>query len=163
MWVSICAAIQGCFSACKTCVVIQSAFHGGKNLGYFLLDKLIDLEVASDSPAQWIWCIHSQAIKTASLDHITQPSVLSSSPPECLLCRYETSWNEEKETQWPLLRERQKKKKKERGGGGNQMRTSSRLSLQCPPICHWWSRTPSNVSSLHANIPLQSSGHRHGN
>lgn len=100
----------------------------------------------------------SQAIKTASLDHITKQSVLSSSPPKCLLCRYETSWNEEKETQWPVLREREKK---QRRGRVNQMRTGSRLSLQCPPLCHWSRQTPSNVGSLLANIPLLSSGHHH--
>lgn len=77
--------------------------------------KLEDLELASDSPAQRIQHIHSQAIKTASLDHITQPSVLSSSPSECLSCRYETSWIGEKETRWPFLREREGKIEKKEG------------------------------------------------
>ncbi len=99
--------------------MIQSALHGGPNLGYFLLDINSNKTLSwppTAQPSESNKNIQSQAIKTASLDHITKPSVLSSSPPECLLCRYETSWNEEKETQWPVLWER--KKKKSRGGGG---------------------------------------------
>lgn len=97
--------------------MIQSVLHGEPNLGYFLLDINSNKTLSwppTAQPSQSNKNIQSQAIKTASLDHITKPSVLSSSPPECLLCRYETSWNEEKETQWPVLWER---KKKSRGGG----------------------------------------------
>lgn len=85
--------------------------------------------------------IQSKAIKTASLDHITKPSVLSSSPPECLLCRYETSWNEEKETQWPVLWIR--KKKNCRGG-----REGARWELAADCLCNalpsaiGWARRP---------------------
>lgn len=76
--------------------------------------------------------IHSRAFKPASLDHITQRGVPSSSPPKSLSCRYETSWTEEKGTQWPLLRGREggkNKRKRERGGGGSQMSAGSPSAL----------------------------------
>lgn len=98
--------------------MIQSALHSGPNLGYFLLDINSKKTLSWPPTAQLSESnktIQSQAIKTASLDHITKPSVLFSNPPECLLCRYETSWNEEKETQWPVLRERKKNRREGEG------------------------------------------------
>lgn len=77
-----------------------------KNLDYFLLDINFNKTLSwppTGQPRESNKKTQSQAIKTASLDHITKPSVPSSSPPECLLCRYETSWSEEEETQRPLL------------------------------------------------------------
>lgn len=98
--------------------MIQPALRGEPNLGYFLLDINSNKTLSwppTAQPRESNKNIQSQAIKTASLDHITKPSVLSSSPPECLLYRYETSWNEEKETQWPVLWERKNKKVVEEG------------------------------------------------
>lgn len=93
------------------------------------------LELPSDSASA---SIRSQAIKTASLDHITKPSVLSSSPPECLLCRYETSWNEEKETQWPVRR------KKGKGREGEGTRWELAVDRLCNVLCSaiGWARRP---------------------
>lgn len=71
---------------------------------------------------RWKQRIHSRAIKPASLDHITQPAVPSSSPLESLSCRYETSWIEEKGTHWPLQRGREGNKRKREGGVGGRRR-----------------------------------------
>lgn len=85
------------------------------------------------SPSDFSKNVQRKAIKTASLDHITKPSVLSCSPPECLLYCYETSWIEEKETQWPVLRG----KKDGSRGKGNQMRAGSPVSLMPSTLCYW--------------------------
>lgn len=77
----------------------------------------------------------ARLLKTASLDHITKPSVLSSSPPECLLCRYETGWNEEKETQWPVRRKRRE---------GERTRWELAVDRPCNVLCSaiGWARRP---------------------
>lgn len=54
-------------------------------------------------------------MKTASLAHITKPSVPSSGPPVCLWHCNATNWNKEKETQEPELKEKRQREKKEEG------------------------------------------------
>lgn len=101
--------------------MIQSALHGSPNLGYFLLDINFNKTLSwppKAQPSESNKNIQSQAIKTASLDHITKPSVLSSSPPECLLWN-KLEWRERNPVAC-AVRKKKKKKRSRRGGEGTR-------------------------------------------
>jgi len=66
----------------------ESVLKDGPDPFYFLLD--INLKTLSwlstPQPSEFNKTFPSQAIKTATLDIITKPRVLSSSPPQYCLC-----------------------------------------------------------------------------
>lgn len=111
--------------------MFQSSVQCGTNLSYFSLETNSKKSL-SCPPTVPVRASGAKLLKTASLDHITKPSVLSSSPPECLLCRYETSWNEEKETQWPVRRKKRGKEERAREPDENWQSTVSVMSWAQP-------------------------------
>lgn len=107
----------GFFSACKH---IHSPLHGGLNLGYFLLDINSNKTLSwppTVQPSQSNKNIQSQAIKTASLDHITAKcSLLQPSRVPLVPLWNKLEWRERN----PVACAVRKGKKGKRGGEGTR-------------------------------------------